>query len=202
MSFVVVAYSTSRTYSNRCDWLPHKNQELQGLTGCLLDVMSRANGPPTPGLRSSLAVDATTDVAFRYAQALGRIQQIQNFGATSIQCCGSPHSQFILTSFLCTLQRSTSERSRQGASFIRTLQHSIRGAGLTLTSAGVTPARQSDLASPHVQPFVRHCESHRWRSRETPVTFATHCWVALVARNKCAEHKRLVAAGLLDSTTD
>ena len=162
MSFVVVAYSTSRTYSNRCDWLPHTIQELQGLTGCLLDVMSRANGPRTPGLRSPLAFDATTDVAFRYAQALGRIQQIQNFGATSIQCCGSPHSQFILTSFLCTLQHSTSKRLLPETSFIRILQHSIRGAWLTLTSAGVTPARQSDLASPHVHRFVSWlCERAR-----------------------------------------
>ena len=38
---------------------------------------------------------------------------------------------------------------------IRILQHSILGAWLVLTQAGSPPARQSDLASPHVHRLVR-----------------------------------------------
>ena len=39
-------------------------------------------------------------------------------------------------------------------SLIRTLQHSIRGAWLTLTTMGFSPTSQSDLASPHVHRIV------------------------------------------------
>ncbi|SMP75003.1 hypothetical protein SAMN06265222_118103 [Neorhodopirellula lusitana] len=37
---------------------------------------------------------------------------------------------------------------------IRRLQHSIPGVWRTLTRTGITPASQSDLASPHVHFFV------------------------------------------------
>lgn len=63
--------------------VPRQAKNVQGLTGCLVDAMCRANGPPTPGLRLQLAMIAANDVAFRNAQALGRIQQIQNFGASA-----------------------------------------------------------------------------------------------------------------------
>jgi len=85
----------------------------------------------------------------QHEQTLGRIQQVQNFGATSVHRCRATHGRFILTTFLCTLQDVTS-----GNAFINTLQHSIPGEWLTLTRTGVTPARQADLASPHVQRYV------------------------------------------------
>ena len=111
--------------------------------------MCNANGPPTPGLRLQLALSAENDFAFSNAQTLGRIQQLQNFGANSIHGCRATHSPFVLDTFLCTLQAATSNRV-----LIRSLQHSIRGAWLTLTSAGFTPASQTDLASPHVHHIV------------------------------------------------
>jgi len=98
---------------------------------------------------SSLPSDAATDVAFRCEQTLGRIRQLQNFGAKSIQRRRATYDRFILTTFLCTLQRLIS-----ATGLIQSLQHSIPGAWLTLTQAGVTPASQSDLASPHVHRFV------------------------------------------------
>ena len=39
---------------------------------------------------------------------------------------------------------------------IDTLQHSILGAWLTPTQAGVTPASQTELANPHVDHIVIH----------------------------------------------
>ncbi len=149
MPFVFVAYSTPRTYSVDRDWCSRDVQEHQGLTGCLLDLMCSANGPPTPGLRLQLAVNAANDVAFRHEQTLGRIQQLPNFGANSIQRRRATYDRFILTAFLCTLQRLT---STQG--LIQPLQHSIPGTWLAFTQAGFTPASQADLASPHVRGMV------------------------------------------------
>ena len=95
-------------------------------------------------------IDAADGIAFRYAQALGRIQQIQNFGANSIHCRRVTHGQFILATFLHTLQATLSNTV-----LIRSLQCSILSVWLTLTQAGFTPASQSDLASPHVHRIVR-----------------------------------------------
>ena len=95
-------------------------------------------------------IDAADGIAFRYAQALGRIQQIQNFGANSIHCRRVTHGQFILATFLHTLQATLSNPV-----LIRSLQCSILSVWLTLTQAGFTPASQSDLASPHVHRMVR-----------------------------------------------
>ena len=111
--------------------------------------MCSANGPPTPGLLVSLADDAKRDIALGHAQTLGRIQQLQNFGATSIHRRRATHGRFILTTFLCTLQRLTSTPG-----LIQPLQHSILGVWLALTQTGFPPASQSDLASPHVHFFV------------------------------------------------
>ena len=144
------------------DWGCDANQERQGLTGCLFDGCSfeqavcNANGPPTPGLRLQLALSAANDFAFRNAQTFGRIRQIQNFGAKSIQRRRATYDRFILTTFLCTLQRLTSTTG-----LIQPLQHSIPGAWLTLTQTGFPPASQSDLASPHVHAIVtRYLTTH------------------------------------------
>jgi len=117
--------------------------------------MYSANGSPTPGLFAQLANDAARSVAFRDAQTLGpefidKGQQKPNFGANSIQRRRATYDRFILTTFLCTLQQLTSTTG-----LIQPLQHSILGVWLTLTQAGFTPARQQDLASPHVQLMVR-----------------------------------------------
>ena len=54
--------------------------------------MCSASGRATPGLLSQLAVDAARDIAFQHAQTLGRIQQVQNFGAHVVhQTISSPH---------------------------------------------------------------------------------------------------------------
>ena len=41
-------------------------------------------------------LNATSDIAFGHAQTLGRIQQLQDFGATSIHGCRATHSPFVL----------------------------------------------------------------------------------------------------------
>ena len=125
-------------------------QELQGLTGCMVDVMCSANGAPTPGLSTQLADDAVRSIALGHAQALGRIQQVQKFGAIPVHGRRATSDPFILTTFLCTLQRLTSTTGLR-----QPLQHSILGMWLALTQAGSPPARQSDLASPHVHAIVR-----------------------------------------------
>ena len=83
-------------------------QEPQGLTGCLIDVMCRANGAPTPGLFSQLTDNAARSVALGREQTLGRIQQVQNFGAIPVHGPRATCDPFILTTFLCTLQAATS----------------------------------------------------------------------------------------------
>ncbi len=83
-------------------------QELQGLTGCLTDIVCSANGAPTPGLRLQLADDAASDVALGHAQTLGRIQQLQIFGAIPVHSPRATCGLFILTTFLFTLQGGTS----------------------------------------------------------------------------------------------
>jgi len=58
--------------------------------------------------------------------------------------------RFTLTTFLCTLQVSDFGET----AFARWLQHSIQGAWLALTLAGVSPASHQTISSPHVQRFV------------------------------------------------
>ena len=170
MSFAFVAYSTPQAYSTDRTWKAQIDQELQGphwlLIGCVVRVslQTRTEGvlwPPTPGLRLQLAMTLHDGVAFRHAQTLGaslpgsRGQQVPSFGANSIHCRRATHGQFILATFLPALARiNTGFQHSISESLIRMLQHSIRGAWLTLTSAGVAPARQTDLASPHVHVMV------------------------------------------------
>ena len=73
--------------------------------------MCSANGAPTPGLRLQLANDAANDVALGHAQTLGRIQQLQNFGAIPVHGRRATCDPFILTTFLCTLQPTTSAKT-------------------------------------------------------------------------------------------
>jgi len=51
---------------------------------------------------------AAKDVAFQHAQTLGRIQQIQNFGAHVVHRPEATPGRFTLTTFLGTLQDTTS----------------------------------------------------------------------------------------------
>ena len=68
-----------------------------------------ASGRATPGLFSQLAGNAARSVAFGYAQTVGRIQQIQNFGAHAVHRRVATPGRFTLTTFLCTLQGATSK---------------------------------------------------------------------------------------------
>ena len=81
---------------------------------------------------------------------MGRIQQVQHLGATSIHCCGPPTVNSSSQPFCVRFKI----RLRKKMFLIRILQHSILSVWLTLTQAGSPPARQTDLASPHVQRFV------------------------------------------------
>ena len=74
-------------------------------------MMCSASGRATPGLPSQLAINAARDIAFQREQTLGRIQQIQNFGAHVIHRREATPGRFTLTTFLCTLQRATSKTS-------------------------------------------------------------------------------------------
>ena len=133
---------------------------------CCARELANANGRRSvaadPGSPLAACHNAASGVAFRHAQTLGpslpgsRGQQVPNSGANSIHCRRATHGQFILATFLPALARiNTGLQHSISESLIRMLQHSIRGAWLTLTSAGVAPARQTDLASPHVQRMVR-----------------------------------------------
>ena len=90
------------------------DQERWGLTGCLIDGCSdeqtvcSANGAPTPGLLAQLADSAARSVALGHAQTLGRIQQLPNFGANPVHGRRATCDPFILTTFLHTLQATTS----------------------------------------------------------------------------------------------
>ena len=86
-------------------------QEPQGLTGCLDDVVCSASGRATPGLLSQLAMSAARDIAFQHAQTLGRIQQVQNFGAHVVHRREATPGRFTLTTFLYTLQLPTSAQA-------------------------------------------------------------------------------------------
>jgi len=122
------------------------------------------NGRTTPGLFSKLAINAARSVAFRNAQTLGRIQQIQYFGAHAVHRRVATPGRFILTTFLCTLQPSIS-----AIRLIRPLQHSILGLWLTATQAGSAPASHQTISSPHVHRFVhRRCCGLRAKSDRHP----------------------------------
>jgi len=157
MSFASLAYSACRAYPDDHDWLSWFSQEHLGLTGCFDDGCSvnateqtvcNASGRSTLGLRLRFANDAVNDIAFRHAQTLGRIQQIQHFGAHTVHRQTATPGRFTLITFLCTLQNTTS-----GKTLIRTLQHSIRGVRRTLTPTGFTPASHQLISSPHVHFF-------------------------------------------------
>ena len=86
-------------------------QEPQGLTGCLDDMIYSASGRATPGLLSQLAVSRREILPSSVEQTLGRIQQIQNFGAHVVHRRKATPGRFTLNTFLCTLQRKTSVTS-------------------------------------------------------------------------------------------
>ena len=65
----------------------------------------------TAGASLTACQNAARDIAFQREQALGRVQQIQNFGAHVVHRREATPGRFTLTTFLCTLQRGTSKTS-------------------------------------------------------------------------------------------
>ena len=65
------------------------NKSFWDLTGCLVDMMCSANGPSTPGFLMPLANNATSGIAFQQLYALGKIQQLRDFGAQYHSRAGS-----------------------------------------------------------------------------------------------------------------
>jgi hypothetical protein len=72
-------------------------------------MMCRLSGPESQA--TPYAFVAVRDIAFQHAHALGRIQQRQNFGAHVVDRREATPGRFTLTTFLCTLQRATSNLS-------------------------------------------------------------------------------------------
>ena len=149
-SFASLAYSTCRAYSVEHDWSSCFNQELQGLTGCLFDTMCNANGPPTPGLLTPLAKSRCEVLPAGMNRPWADSDRYKISGLSPFMAAGPPTSHSSSLPFYVRFKLRF-----QSSDLIRNLQHSIRGAWLTLTSAGFTPASQSDLASPHVQRIVQ-----------------------------------------------
>ena len=115
------------------------------------DDGAAAPNNPAPLAGSSLAAcrNAARDIAFQHAHTLGRIQQIQNFGAHVVHRRKATPGRFTLTTFLGTLQDTTSAQR-----LIRILQPSILGLWLRATHAGVSPACLQTISSPHVHAIV------------------------------------------------
>jgi len=80
-SFACLTFGACWAYSepDRLDggWF----EELEGLTGCFEDMMCSANGPSDSGSSFASRQNETNDVAFQYGHTLGRIRQLQSFGA-------------------------------------------------------------------------------------------------------------------------
>ena len=162
-SFASLAYSTCRAYSVEHDWSSCFNQELQGLTGCLFDTMCNANGPPTPGLLTPLAKSRCEVLPSGMNRPWADSERYKISGLIPFMAAGPPtvHSSSLPFYVRFKLRFQSSD-------LIRNLQHSIRGPWLTLTSAGFTPASQSDLPSPHVQRIVIR--------RLVMIVFRSHHW--------------------------
>ncbi len=73
-----------------------------------LGQKNQARLPQGHGLRLQLADSAASDVALGHAQTLGRIQQVQNFGAHPVHSRRATCDPFILTTSLYTLQDTIS----------------------------------------------------------------------------------------------
>lgn len=107
--------------------------ERQGLTGCGGHIVVNAKGPNHSGSSIKARQNASIDIAFRHTHTLGRVQQLQDFGAYIVQ--GSTASSY-LSSSLPFLPRylsvyASTEHFHTKA-LIAKLQHSILGLWLTV----------------------------------------------------------------------
>ncbi len=132
--------------------VPWFEQERQGLTGCLDDMMYSASGRATPGLLSQLArtrreiLPSSVNKPWAGSNSY-KISELMSFIAERPLPVDSPSLPFCVR-FNVTLRR---RRQHYGFTlFIDTLQHSIRSLRLTATPAGVTPACHQTISSPHV----------------------------------------------------
>ena len=148
--FASVASSASRAYSIAHRWTPQFRKEFQGLTGYLDDVMCSANGPSTPGLLCHSPLAWTEMLPSSMHKPWAGSHKNHSFGAQYRSGRGVTPLPFILTTFLCTLQPTTS-----AIRLIRWLQHAILGLWLAATQTGVTPVRHQTISSPHVHRLVR-----------------------------------------------
>jgi len=152
------------------------------LTGCIIDIVYRANGPSTPGLRCPLAMTRTSmlpssmqtpwagghqrltqahapcprchfhDLTDRYKDFGAQYHSQPDGHARSVH----PHDLSVYAS-KCLLPD--------------TLQHSIASLRLRATRTGFTPACQQSISSPHL-----HCVVNQRRVlRETLRTSTVYC---------------------------
>ena len=138
-------------------WWSWDDQEPQGLTGCLDDMMCSASGRATPGLLSQLANTRRevlpSSMHKPWAESNRyKISELMSFTAERPLPVGSPSLPFCVR-FNVPLQR---RRQHYGFTLlIDTLQHSIRSLWLRATPTGSPPACQQTISSPHVHRFVR-----------------------------------------------
>ena len=111
------------------------------------------------GLLAALANSALQDVAFRYAQTLGRIQQEQRFRSSISFRAG----QSVPTFHPRYLSVYASTRLLPDA-----LQHSILSLGLGATQTGVSPASCQTISSTHVHVMVLPFYSLPYRLSQRP----------------------------------
>ena len=92
----------------------NKASPLHAIGDLAVGPLARSGDQPQPsdsGASLTACHVAVRDVAFQHAHALGRIHQIQNFGAHVVHRREATLGRFTLTTFLCTLQRANSKTS-------------------------------------------------------------------------------------------
>ena len=80
-TFACLAFGACWAYSESDRLVVGRTEELEGLTGCVEDMMCSANGPNDSGAFPTTRHDAVENVAFQHGHTLGRFQQLQYFGA-------------------------------------------------------------------------------------------------------------------------
>ena len=96
------------TYSQRRHWNWRRCKNGKGLIGCHVNVMCSAKGPTTPGLQTSQAMCARSDIAFHVYGRLNRDLKLHVFRGRHRSRPSSQLGPFILTTFLCTFRLTTS----------------------------------------------------------------------------------------------
>ena len=84
------------------DWSSARSArtELQGLTGCLADIMCSANGPTTPGLRPLLADNASVRCCFQRGRALEQDPEVTKISGLTPFTAGAASPQSIHPHYL------------------------------------------------------------------------------------------------------